>query len=160
MLSSNYTPCFCRKTKPNPPQSWHWRHNSDRGNATFWTQTRKRAVSSDSSFIFSCNLKSFFFSKIRLKFTKFVTLLNYADNFHPLRNFLLIWFEFGTDRTKSCVRQVLLMSSWTWLKKKRMFAVCQRDGGFLLCMTSVYIEWAKITSIKCWDDSPLLLPVF
>lgn len=160
MLSSNYKPCFCRKTKPNPPQSWHWRHNSDGGNATFWTQTRKRAVSSDSSFILSAILRASFFAQIRLKFTKFATLLNYGYNFHPLCNFLLIWFEFGADRTKSCVRQVLLMSSWTWLSRKRMFAVCQRDGGFLLCMTSVYIEWFKITSIKFWDDSPLLVHVF
>lgn len=160
MLSSNYKPCFSGKTKPNPPQSWHWRHNSDRGNATFWTQTRKPAVSSDSSFILSVILRASFFSQICLKFTKFATLLNYAYNFHPLCNFLLIWFEFGADRTKSCVRQVLLMSSWTWLRRKRMFAVCQRDGGFLLCMTSVYIEWAKITSIKYWDDLPLLVHVF
>lgn len=147
MLSSNYKSCFCRKTKPNPPQSWHWRHNSDRGNATFWTQKIKPAVSSDSSFI----LRASFFSQIRLKFTKFVQF--------PIH--FVIFYSFGLNSVpteRSCAFGRL--SSWTWLRRKRMFAVCQRDGGFLLCMTSVYIEWAKITSIKCWHDSPLLVHVF
>ena len=138
MLSSNYTPCFWRKTKPNPPQSWHWRHNSDRGNATFWTQTRKRAVSSDSSFIFRCNLKSFFFSKIRLNLlSSSPCLITPTISIH-----FVIFYSFGlnsvpTERSRAFGR----------------FSLCpvERDLGengcslFAKGMAASYSVWPQFT---------------